>query len=396
MLRKITLKNSVLSKLKAPGSQFKKGDIEDSIKSFTPGEWVIVPGVDQVNYIGFINPLIDEKYNCLRVIGVASHLDPLEFIKQKIVRAIEYRDQWQGYEAGSRRLFFGEQDGLSGLIIDQYKNINIIQINSAGIDKYREEIKAFVHDKTKIPSFLLDNESSRKKEMLAIYNDISPVNEILISESGFNYRIDTSHMQKLGYYYDHRENRLQLETILKRWNQNISEGLDLFSYLGSWSKHALRSGVQKMNLVDQGDLSEKIKQSFILDQLENRYQFDRHDVFKYLDLKFIEKKQYQLIISDPPAFAKSPLQKKAAIDGYQKLHQKILRITSQESIVVFASCTHYVNNNEFLNTIKEAGKRERKKLRLLSQGHQGFDHPTTGDGDSSCYIKSYIFYVESL
>lgn len=397
MMRKLYLKIDVLNRFKYLPGGLRASDIDEPIKSFPPGEWIEIIDDKKKHFVGFINPLVENNRSAIFILDQMLATDPVEFICHKIKQAKIYRDKLVEYPPGQRRLFYGDKDGLPGLVIDEYLEVNLIQINTAGLDRYRNEIQGFVTELTNKKTILIDKVESRKKESLPFFSDEIDLEYLVVNESGFHYKIEGKKIQKLGYYYDHRENRKTLEYLLNsEINFKIESGLDLFSYLGSWSKHALRAGVNKVTLVDQGNLEDAIRVSFNLDGFLERYDFFRGDVFSFLDNAIEVKKKWQLVMSDPPAFAKSPAQKSQAIDGYKKLHRKIFQVVDKESIIVFASCTKYVNYREFQNTIQEMANQTGAKIKLLKIGNQGLDHPHYGEGDSAFYIKSLIYYVEKL
>lgn len=373
-------------------TELKAVDFEGSIKSSHPGEWCLVKSPD-TTHIGFINPLIEDQYTCFYIVDKCqSELNPLEMIIERIMKAYRKREYVKGYLNGCR-LFYGVSDGLPGLIIDTFENANIIQINTAGIDKYREDIRSLVESLTKKKSYLLDNHQYRSKEFLPVYEKEN-VPDITISENELKYSLRSEVLQKVGFYYDHRENRRQLTSLLKRLSTPPTHGVDLFSYIGAWGMSALSSGCQKMDFVDQGDFETEISNNLKLNSFSGRGEFFRSDVFKFLDQKIKDNKTYDLILSDPPAFAKSLTQKKQALEGYSKLHRKVLKLAAKNSICVFSSCTHYVTHDEFLKNIQEAAIRENRNLQLIYTGMQGWDHPVSNLNDKSNYIKSYFYFVE--
>src|SRR5690606_2530577 len=131
-------------------------------------------------------------------------LTPEDIIAKNLDRAILKRKSIQGYERNSR-VFFGINDGLPGLIVDQFENAIISQINVAGLDRYREFISDYLRKKLERDSYLLDNPRYREKEFLPIYEN-GTLPDIEIFENGIKYKIRSEVLQKVGFYYDHREN----------------------------------------------------------------------------------------------------------------------------------------------------------------------------------------------
>lgn len=391
-MRQLVLNKTGINKVKSHHKELKPLDFVSSIKAVHPGEWCIVVGAD-LRYIGFINPLIEEQFTCCYLLEEhTKEVTPLSIITSRIEAAYNKRSRINEYLDGCR-LFYGVSDGLPGLIIDTFENVNIIQINTAGIDKYRDDIKNVVTQLTQKESFLLDNHQYRAKEFLPVFEKEN-VPDINITENSLKYQLRSEVLQKVGFYYDHRENRRQLKSLLERLKKKYNLGVDLFSYLGAWGVTALSAGCEKMMFVDQGSFEKETELSLSLNGFAGRGDFYRKDVFKFLDEKISEGTLFDLILSDPPAFAKSLNQKKQALEGYTKLHRKVFKLLAKDSLVAFSSCTHYVSHDEFLKNIQDTAHKENRKIQLLYTGLQGWDHPVVSLSDKSNYIKSYFYLVE--
>ena len=393
-MRSIALSKSGLNKVRSHQFELKASDLGDSIKSIPPGEWCrLTSGPDA--WLCFLNPLVDDKYACAHVVSKianAGEVSPESFISKKLQEAKTKRNLFSGYESNAR-IFYGSSDGLPGLIIDQFQNASIIQINTAGIDRYRDFIRSETEKLTESKTYLLDNQKYREKEFLPLY-ETSSVPELHVIENGIEFRIRPEVLQKVGFYFDHRENRLQLMSLLSRLKTTPVNGVDLFCYAGAWGMSALKAGVKEMAFVDQGDFSVEVDSALKLNHFTGHGSYHRSDVFKFLDESLKAGTQFDLILCDPPAFAKSAVQKSQALDGYSKLHRKVLKLLAPNSLVAFSSCTHYVNHDEFQKNILDASFRENKKIQLVYSGIQGFDHPLSSLNDKSSYIKSYFYLVE--
>lgn len=396
-MRTLRLTKSGHNKLKSYQRELKVQDLEDSIKSLPPGEWcfLVAPGSDDA-YVATVNPLINEKFPCVQILKSGSTKDLQDFspetlIEEKLTSAFERRQRFKGYETGAR-LFYGTVDGLTGLIIDGFANACVIQINTAGIDRYRELIRTKMSALTGVKAYFLDNPKYREKEFLPTF-EVEPLPALTVKENGLTYELSAEVIQKVGFYYDHRENRAQLASLLSRLKKVPERGVDLFCYAGSWGLNAMKAGVKTMDFVDQGNFDEVIRGALTTNRLgEGR--FHRSDVFKFLDDAVASGRRYDLVICDPPAFAKSPLQKSQALDGYSKLHRKVFRAAAPGAICALSSCTHYIDHDEFQKNVLDAAHREGKKIQLLYCGMQGWDHPVEFLGDRGNYIKSYFFIME--
>lgn len=396
-MRSLSLSKSGINKIRSNQFELKASDFEGSIKSIPPGEWCFFNWGSESLGMGFINPMIEEKYSCASVVGELkkenlSGFSVEKFIAEKLHYAYSKRTKIRGYEKNAR-IFYGVSDGLPGLIIDLFHNAAIVQINTAGVDRYREMIKEQIFKITGTHTYFLDNPKYREKEYLPTFsNECLPDLEVV--ENDIQYKIRSEVLQKVGFYYDHRENRYNLMQLFSRFNQRFSSGLDLFSYAGAWGMSALKAGVKEITFVDQGDFAVEINEALKLNGWEGRGSFHRCDVFKFLDESILANKKFDLILCDPPAFAKSALHRNQALEGYSKLHRKVFKTLSADSIVAFSSCTHYVSHEEFQKNIQDAALRENRRIQLLYCGMQGFDHPVKSLDDRSNYIKSYFYRVE--
>ena len=388
-MREVELSKSAVRQLSQYCSSFYEKDIETSVKSFQPGEWVSVCSENK-KYLGFINSNVVAG-PVLRVIGeVSGNDEPKTIVLGLIQEAFDRRDIFKSYK--NYRLCYGESDRLPGLLVDVFTNYVLVQINTAGIDRFREEIKVFLaalYPERNV--ILFDNEAYRKNEMLPLFEN-SSVDEVQVEESNFKYVINGETIQKIGYYFDHRENRLKLERFLSEIT-HLSKGLDLFSYIGSWGLHLLRGGVENVEFVDQANMSENISSSLLLNGLEGRGQFIRKDVFSYLDGCIQKNQKFDIIVSDPPAFSKSEKNLKKALGGYEKLHAKCLKILNDSGYYVAASCTHGVSIEDLDQTVLKASGRIGKRVHLLDVGIQGWDHPFEGLSSKAFYIKYLLYKV---
>lgn len=397
-MKVIELKDSGLNKIKKFEFELKEDDLNNLPKGLTPGEWIVAENKkSNKSFVAYVNLHSESPFK----VKVVTPFDNLTLLKNENIeliivesllkKAFEKRVVFKELEHGYR-MVHGAQDNLPGLIIDVFVNAVTVQINTAGIDKFRDNIKDFcekLFPEKKV--YLLDDDSYRKHEFLPQFPTKDFPENVEVIENGFKYKISKDVFQKIGFYYDHRNNRKKLENKIKEMNKVYNNGLDLFSYVGSWGLHALRAGVKKVEFVDQGNMGEAIANHLSTNGFTNRGEFFRSDVFKFLDLKISEKQYYDLIISDPPAFTKSEKNKNNAVLGYEKLHQKCLKILSPEGLFVAASCTHYLSLEELDKTVQVAANREGVKLQMLDLGIQSPDHPISSFLDKGNYIK-YILY----
>lgn len=402
-LKTLKLKASSSHKLLKNEKELSSKDIEEIPKSITPGEWIlIIDEVQKRKYLSYMNPHSESFFN-IKVIkpypiewkSDLSETDlALSVITEVIEKAISKRKIFSTYINGGR-LVYGNADSLPGLIVDMYKKYILIQINTAGLDRFRNEIQnIFAKNFQDKKAILFDNVEYRKFEILPTYENEKIDEDLEVIENDIKYLISKDSLQKIGFYYDHRENRLKLKRKILELNINKENGLDLFSYVGSWGLHLLSAGVKHVEFVDQGNMEKSIQKNLELNNFKDRGVFTRKDVFKYLDELNGQNKRFDIVVSDPPAFTKSEKNKHTAIQGYEKLHFKALKLVSDSGLFVAASCTHYVDIHELDKTVQDAAQRNNQKIQLLDIGVQGHDHPVTGFKDKSFYIKYLLYLVE--
>ncbi|MBC7539835.1 MAG: class I SAM-dependent rRNA methyltransferase [Bacteriovorax sp.] len=377
-------------------------DVEEIPKGLIPGEWVCLVDITaQKKYLSFVNPHADIffKIKIIKTKEWAFNSNEVENkiaeenINDLLMTAIKKRTLFSDYSNGSR-LVFGINDSLPGLIVDKYKRYILVQINTAGIDRFRDLIRSILQKSFVTHQVLFyDNVEYRKAEILPTFEKIEIDGDLEVEENDLQYKIPKNVLQKIGYYYDHRENRSRLKSLLLKLNVKKDKGLDLFSYVGSWGLHLLSAGVGTVEFVDQGQMQAAIETNLELNKFSGRGQIVRADVFKYLDIALAENKKFDVIVSDPPAFTKSEKNKVAALQGYEKLHMKAMKLLNDQGIMVVASCTHYANYEELDKTVQDAAFRNGQTIQLLDLGGQGFDHPMTGLKDKSFYIKYLVYYV---
>ncbi|MBC77363.1 MAG: hypothetical protein CME64_15265 [Halobacteriovoraceae bacterium] len=371
-------------------------DFESSIKSFTPGEWAVFTNKKKgESFLGFINPLVEGGSPCAYALTKDVNLEPLHLLETQLIKSWEKRKRITDYNENAR-MIYGTSDGLPGLIVDAFKNCVVVQINCAGLDKYREELKESIEKLSKKPVMLLDNQSYRMAEGLPSFPSSSAVDRLEIQEGELLFNLDAKQMQKVGFYYDHRENRRKLKGYLERLDWKPEKALDLFSYLGAWGMTMSLAGVKSVELVDQADFTKLISENWEANKLEGEFKFHHEDVFNFLKQKSNEGEKYELIVSDPPAFCKSPKGAKKALQGYLKLHRACLKLLEDKSLFAVCSCTRYVDIDSLAQNASLAARQEGKRLTLLDIGTQGFDHPSSNFKDNANYLKYLLFYVENL
>lgn len=291
------------------------------------------------------------------------------------------------------RLVHGEGDGLPGLIIDCYGQTAVMQAHSVGMHFCREAIcKALIQVMgTRITHVFYKSETTLPfKAALGQENYFihGGAKDDIAIENGLRFHVDWLRGQKTGFFIDQRENRSLLEKYAK--DRSV---LNMFCYTGGFSVYAMRGGARLVHSVDSSakaiDLTNK---NMALNYPEDpRHQAFCDDAFKYMDAN---DDKYDLIILDPPAFAKHRAALHNALKGYTRLNVKGFERIRQGGILFTFSCSQVVTKDQFRNAVFTAAVQAGRKVRILHQLHQPADHPINIYHPEGEYLKGLVLYVE--
>lgn len=292
------------------------------------------------------------------------------------------------------RLVHGEGDNLPGLIIDVYDHTAVMQAHSAGMHLDRmavaEALEEVMGDVIQHIYYKSETTLPFKADLLATENGFlkggSPENVAM--ENGLKFHVDWLKGQKTGFFVDQRENRALLERYAK--GRNV---LNMFCYTGGFSFYAMRGGANLVHSIDSSakaiDLTnENVSLNFPGD---TRHQAFAEDAFKFLDRM---GDQYDLIILDPPAFAKHRDALRNALRGYTKLNAKAFEKIRPGGILFTFSCSQVVNKQDFRNAVFTAAAQSGRSVRILHQLTQPGDHPVNIYHPEGEYLKGLVLYVE--
>ena len=323
-----------------------------------------------------------------------------DFFKRRIKYAIDYRLTVLN-DITCGRMVFGEADGFPGLTVDKYNDILVTQITTIGLDMRRDIIfkgmlEAFKDVDIKISAIYERNDvNSRALDGLELYKGYyyadadfnTEQHETIIEENGVKYYVDYVNGQKTGYFLDQRFNR---ELVGK-----IAHGkkvLDCFTHTGSFGLNCALNGAERVVSVDLSPLAvEQSKRNAKLNGLDQKVEYVRADVFDYLDT--VKKREYDLIILDPPAFTKSRATIMSAYNGYKRINSKAMQLLGKGGYLVTCSCSHFMNEDLFVKMLLEAAKENNMTLKQISYSQQGKDHPILLSSNQTDYLKFYILQL---
>ncbi len=291
------------------------------------------------------------------------------------------------------RLVHGEGDNLPGLVVDCYGKTAVMQAHSVGIHIHRMEIAEAL---VKVAGGAIENVFYKSETTLPFKAELGQENGFIVGgetdntavENGLKFHVDWLKGQKTGFFVDQRENRSLLESYAK--GKNV---LNMFCYTGGFSFYAMRGGA---NLVHSVDSSAKaieltnanVELNFPGDERHKAY---CEDAFKFLDNA---KDFYDLIILDPPAFAKHRAALHNALKGYTRLNVKAFERIKHGGILFTFSCSQVVTKDNFRNAVFTAAAISGRKVRILHQLHQPADHPINIYHPEGEYLKGLVLYVE--
>ena len=332
----------------------------------------------------------------VRVLSFAQVEINREFWKSRLTVALDLRRSLglvDNPENNTYRLVHGEGDNLPGLIIDVYDRTAVMQAHSAGMHVYRLEIAEALAE---VMEGIVENIYYKSETTLPFKADLGPENgfikggspENIAMENGLKFHVDWLKGQKTGFFVDQRENRHLLERYAK--GRNV---LNMFCYTGGFSFYAMRGEANLVHSVDSSakaiDLTNKnVELNFPGD---SRHQAFAEDAFKYLDRM---GDQYDLIILDPPAFAKHRDALRNALRGYSKLNAKAFEKIKPGGILFTFSCSQVVDKRDFRNAVFTAAAQSGRSVRILHQLTQPGDHPVNIYHPEGEYLKGLVLYVE--
>lgn len=331
----------------------------------------------------------------VRILSFEQVTPDIDFFREKIRRAIAYRQSLgiiNNPDINVYRLVHAEGDGLPGLIIDYYNGVAVMQMHSIGFYRIRNEIAGILKELIKDKLIAVYDKSETTIPHMSgitasnefLYGDSGPV---IVNEYGYKFNIDWTSGQKTGFFIDQRENR----KLLQRFTDG-KKVLNMFGYTGAFSVYAMKNA----GIVHTVDSSlpaiamadENIKLNYGDDP---RHESFKVDAFEYLNSI---KDQYDVIILDPPAFAKHHNVLSNALQGYKRLNIKAIEQIKPGGIIFTFSCSQVVTRENFRKSVFAAAANTGRNVRIIHQMSQPPDHPVNIYHPESEYLKGLVIYVE--
>lgn len=291
------------------------------------------------------------------------------------------------------RLVHGEGDNLPGLVIDCYGKTAVMQAHSVGMHRHRnviaQQLVRVMGDRIE-HVFYKSETTLPYKAGLGQENGfiVGGCNDNIAVENGLKFHVDWLRGQKTGFFVDQRENRCLLESYAK--DKTV---LNMFCYTGGFSFYAMRGGAKTVHSVDSSAKAIELTNANVELNFpdDNRHEAFCEDAFKFLDAA---DNKYDLIILDPPAFAKHRAALHNALKGYTRLNVKAFQRIRKGGILFTFSCSQVVTKDNFRNAVFTAAAQAGRNVRILHQLHQPADHPINIYHPEGEYLKGLVLYVE--
>lgn len=352
------------------------------------GDWVSVKD-SSMNLIGYGH--YQKGTITVRLLSFGPGVPSSNLYEQKLKAAFIQRLQTGVItpQTNCYRLVHGEGDGIPGLIVDIYHGVAVIQAHSAGINK----------DRTLIAEALRE---VLKGDLLAIYfkgmpsGDGKSASEYLfgmvavphtVLEHGNKFQVDWESGQKTGFFLDQRENRRLLGALAK--DRTV---LNTFCYTGGFSVYALQAGAKLVHSIDASERAVELARKNIL---LNGFDSGLHECFVGDTFDFLKEKQdgYDLIVLDPPAFAKHKDARHQAMKGYQRLNAEAMRVIRTGGLLFTFSCSQVVDRQLFYDTVVSSAIQAGREAKILHQLSQPPDHPVSLFHPEGEYLKGLVVHI---
>ncbi|MGR0279484.1 class I SAM-dependent rRNA methyltransferase [Marinomonas dokdonensis] len=365
---------------------------ETPLKQFAPGDQVVVETAQgKALGIATINP---NTLICGRLISRSTDtvLNKSTLV-HRLKIALSLRELT--YSAPYYRLVFGDSDGLSGLVVDRFAEILVVQISTAGMERVKSEIIEALQDVVKPSAILMKNDGKmRQIEGLDSYVEeaFGTVPEVVyLQENGVLFQAPVWDGQKTGWFYDHRENRKTM--------QGFCDGkrvLDVFSYVGGWGVQAASAGATDVTFIDASQSAlDHVTENLNLNQYEGNANLMQGDAFEAMQSLIEDKERFDVVVMDPPAFIARRKDIKAGEGAYHRANQLAMRLVAKGGILVSGSCSMHLETSRLHDIVRSNSRQLERFSQLIYRGTQAPDHPVHPAIDETEYLKALFYRIHN-
>lgn len=317
---------------------------------------------------------------------------PQEVLLENLRKALRRRKEAVAQDPlGAFRLVHAEGDLVPALVLDYYAGHGVIQVGSAALEPLTPELVQVIQAEIPLKSLLAKNEQ-RTRSLEGLPLEVKPLlgsvpEGVMVREGPILYRADLQGGQKTGAFIDQRDNRLRLGA------QKGQTALDVFSYHGSFALH-LAQGFAQVIAVDSSAVAlQRARENAQANGLAN-IAFQEANAFEFLREEERRKALYDLIVLDPPAFAKGRRDLERAYAAYKEINLRAMRLLPSGGILATASCSHHLSEPLFYQMLAEAAADARRTVRVVEKRSQGWDHPVLLNVPETHYLKFAILEIQ--
>ena len=367
-----------------------------------PPRWVEAGGLLDVKSAtgqfvarGYYNPRTDIAIRILTR-DFSEEID-LDFLRRRVRQAIELRQVFEPDVTNTYRLVNAEGDGLPGLVVDRYAEILVAQIHTLGMERLRPLLIEALLLETGTRGILLRNDGqARQREGIEVEEQPIVVagtvpTQVTVRENTVLFEIDPWQGQKTGFFLDQRDKR----EALRKYSRN-KRVLNCFSYTGGFSVYAALSdpGTRTVSVDISAPAIEAAHQHFALNGLDpDCHEFHTANVFDYLEAARQSGEQFDAVVLDPPAFAKTQGARSQALKAYRRLNQLGMHVLRPGGILLSCSCSGVVGMDDLLGVIGQSAQRLNRSVQLLETYAHGVDHPIHLAMPETAYLKAVFCRV---
>lgn len=400
---KVCIKKGEARSLKAGGAWIYDNEIEKVVGDYENGDIILVEDFDGY-FLGYGVINDNSKIRVRMLSRFQKDEITREFIEARVKAAWDYRKAVLFDDINSCRVIFGEADWLPGIVVDKYEDILVIESLSLGMDRLKgiilDKLKELMQEDGIYIRGIYERSDApvRKKEGMPLHKGFigDPFDtQIEITENGVKYLVDVENGQKTGFFLDQKYNRLAMQHLIKGYSKDKKlRVLDCFTHMGTFALNCGFAGADDVTGLDISEFAVKqATENAIRNGLHEHVKFRAANVLDELPRLYEEGEYYDVVILDPPAFTKSKEATKNAIKGYREINMKGMKLVKNGGFLATCSCSHFMTQELFTKTIKEAAKAVHKRLRQVEFKTQAPDHPILWAADESYYLKFYIFQV---
>jgi 23S rRNA (cytosine1962-C5)-methyltransferase len=359
---------------------------QTALNKFKPGDYArVLAHNDKALGLAYVNP---QSLICARLLSTWS-IPNKTWLAARIRIAMALRERL--YAKPYYRLIFGESDGLPGLIVDRYGATLVVQIGTAGMEKLKGDVLQALVEVVRCEAVLFKNDSAaRELEGLPRYVEIgfgSVGDSVRVEENGLEFEVPLATGQKTGWFFDQAANRRELLQFIRPG----ARVLDVFSYVGAWGVRALRAGAREVLCVDSSAAALELATRNAR-ALGGNLQVVKGDAFEVLEEFAAKGERFDVVVLDPPAFAKRKKDLPKALAAYKRLNQLAMQLLV-DGILVSCSCSFHVSAEDLQDAIAKAARSAHKHLQILQLGGQAADHPVHPSIPETRYLKAYFCRV---